>query len=261
MANIIFPVEGWIEKDFFVDKIDLLLYISKTVKINNDDRGKKMKKFAQKCLKSMVVIMMALLFSLPVYSTVGGKTEQIDSLMKHCHQNEQFCGTVLVAENGKVIYKKAFGMANREWETANTLDTRFRIGSMSKSFTAMLVMQLAREGKLKLEDTKIFSRGTAMRLIWILPVSMAPGPSIPLWRICFYGTRRCTLAGCFLGLSEKPCLLLIFPNVRANTRFAPTSDAGSRAIVGANLVFARYLSAKFRIAAVSILYLRFFMIK
>ena len=111
-----------------------------------------MKKFTQKRLKSMVFIMMALIFSLPMYSTGGSKTEQIDALMKHCHQNEQFCGTVLVAENGKVIYKNAFGMANREWEIANTPDTRFRIGSMSKSFTAMLVMQLAREGKLKLED-------------------------------------------------------------------------------------------------------------
>jgi CubicO group peptidase (beta-lactamase class C family) len=58
---------------------------------------------------------------------------------------------VLVADGGKVIYKKGFGMANMEWEIPNQTDTKFRIGSVTKQFTATLVLQLTEEGKIKLD--------------------------------------------------------------------------------------------------------------
>jgi CubicO group peptidase (beta-lactamase class C family) len=63
-----------------------------------------------------------------------------------------FSGTVLVADKGKVIYKQAFGMANREWSIPNTTDSKFRLASVSKQFCCMLVMQLVQEGKLQLDD-------------------------------------------------------------------------------------------------------------
>ena len=46
--------------------------------------------------------------------------------MKTYHNYNMFDGAVLVAENGKIIYKDAFGLANREWNIANTVDTKFR---------------------------------------------------------------------------------------------------------------------------------------
>lgn len=60
-------------------------------------------------------------------------------------------GAVLVARDGEPIYRAAFGLANREWQVENTPDTRFRIASMTKSFTAVLVMQLVQEGLIDLE--------------------------------------------------------------------------------------------------------------
>lgn len=67
------------------------------------------------------------------------------------HKYRQFNGAVLVAENGKVVYKGAFGMANIEWNIPNTPDTRFRLGSITKQFTAMLTLQLVEQGKIKLD--------------------------------------------------------------------------------------------------------------
>ncbi|MCK4226091.1 serine hydrolase [candidate division WOR-3 bacterium] len=82
------------------------------------------------------------------------KAEKIDELMKIYYDYGQFNGTVLVAENGKVIYEKGFGLANMEWNIPNEPDTKFRLGSITKQFTAMLIMQLVEEKKIKL-DKKI----------------------------------------------------------------------------------------------------------
>jgi len=65
---------------------------------------------------------------------------------------DRFAGTVLVAKEGKPIFKGAYGLADREKKTANRLDTQFRIGSMNKMFTAVSVLQLAQAGKIKLTD-------------------------------------------------------------------------------------------------------------
>jgi CubicO group peptidase (beta-lactamase class C family) len=79
------------------------------------------------------------------------KAQKIEALLGQYHEYGQFNGAALVAENGKVIFKKGFGMANMEWDIPNMPDTKFRIGSITKQFTAMLVMQLVEQGKLKLD--------------------------------------------------------------------------------------------------------------
>jgi len=65
---------------------------------------------------------------------------------------KDFNGTMLVMQKGKVMYKKAFGMADREWNMSNTVDTKFRIGSLTKQFTAACMLQVAEQGKLSLDD-------------------------------------------------------------------------------------------------------------
>ena len=65
---------------------------------------------------------------------------------------EMFSGTVLVARNGKVLYTGAFGKANKDNRVPNKLETRFNIGSIGKTFTAVAVMQLVQNGKLQLAD-------------------------------------------------------------------------------------------------------------
>lgn len=80
------------------------------------------------------------------------KAAKIDALVRQYVDNKQFNGSVLVAENGQVIVKKGYGMANMEWSIANTPDTKFRLGSITKQFTALLIMQLVEKGKLNLEE-------------------------------------------------------------------------------------------------------------
>jgi D-alanyl-D-alanine carboxypeptidase len=64
----------------------------------------------------------------------------------------QFSGTVLVLKDGQPVFRKGFGLANREWNIPNAPDTKFRLGSITKQFTAAAVLQLVEKGKLSIED-------------------------------------------------------------------------------------------------------------
>jgi CubicO group peptidase (beta-lactamase class C family) len=77
--------------------------------------------------------------------------KKIDGLLKQYYDYGQLNGSILIAEKGKVIYEKGFGMANMEWAIPNQPDTKFRIGSVTKQFTATLILQLVEEGKIKLD--------------------------------------------------------------------------------------------------------------
>ena len=63
---------------------------------------------------------------------------------------DRFSGAALVAKDGEVLFSEAYGLADRERETPNTVQTRFRIGSMNKMFTAVAILQLVEAGKLDL---------------------------------------------------------------------------------------------------------------
>lgn len=64
---------------------------------------------------------------------------------------DRFSGAVLVAKDGAPVFAEAYGFADRERKLANTIDTRFRLGSMNKMFTAVAVVKLAQAGKLELD--------------------------------------------------------------------------------------------------------------
>ncbi len=98
----------------------------------------------------VAVLALVFLSSLVIAQDKAGK---IDGLMKLYSDYGQFNGSVLVAENGKVIYQKGFGLAEMEWNIPNKPDTKFRLGSITKQFTSMLILQLVEEGKLSLEGT------------------------------------------------------------------------------------------------------------
>jgi CubicO group peptidase (beta-lactamase class C family) len=101
--------------------------------------------------KSIVFLIIALLTSTKGYGQEI--SEKIDQLINSYYQNGTFNGAVLVSRNSKIIYRKAFGIADREWNIPNTVETKFRIASISKPFTALLILQLAEEGKLSLNGT------------------------------------------------------------------------------------------------------------
>lgn len=76
---------------------------------------------------------------------------RIDHIMQDRNSAGEFNGTVLVARRGEVIYARGFGLANREWSVPNDLQTKFEIGSMTKQFTAMLILQFVNDGKVRLD--------------------------------------------------------------------------------------------------------------
>lgn len=94
-------------------------------------------------------IALLLLCSLPAKAD---RAAELDRIAKAYHAIGQLDGAVLVADQGKVVYHRAFGLANREWQIPHGTDTAFRVASLTKQFTATMIMQLAEQGKLRLDD-------------------------------------------------------------------------------------------------------------
>lgn len=95
----------------------------------------------------------ASLFFEPEPETIGELMESyVDPGLK-IKTRSPFSGTVLVAKNDQIIFQEAYGDANRSTKEANTLNTKFGIGSVTKQFTAMLVLQMVEKEKIKLSDT------------------------------------------------------------------------------------------------------------
>jgi D-alanyl-D-alanine carboxypeptidase len=78
---------------------------------------------------------------------------KIDELMAGHVKTNDFSGTILLAKDGTPLVAKGYGFANIEWQIPNGVDTKFRIGSVTKGFTSMLIMQLREQGKVKIEDS------------------------------------------------------------------------------------------------------------
>jgi CubicO group peptidase (beta-lactamase class C family) len=77
---------------------------------------------------------------------------KIDEYMNALVKAGWFNGSILIAREGKVFVNKGYGMANFELEVPNTPQTKFRVGSITKPFTAMAIMLLQERGKLSLQD-------------------------------------------------------------------------------------------------------------
>ena len=90
-------------------------------------------------------------FPLPKFSQ-GELVAALKAKLEKDSAAGNFSGDVLLASGGKAVFEQAYGLADREKKTPNTLNTRFRIGSMNKMFTAVAVLQLVQQGKVHLED-------------------------------------------------------------------------------------------------------------
>lgn len=80
------------------------------------------------------------------------KTHQLDSLFTAMHAQNQFNGSVLIADKGEIILKKGYGYRNEETKKPNDEQTIFELASCSKQFTAAAIVLLQRQGKLKYDD-------------------------------------------------------------------------------------------------------------
>ena len=84
--------------------------------------------------------------------SVSEFVQELDAYLETTTEKDLFSGVVLVARKGKPIFKKAYGMADRERHISNQVNTRFCIGSMNKMFTAVAIAQLVEQGKLSYDD-------------------------------------------------------------------------------------------------------------
>jgi CubicO group peptidase (beta-lactamase class C family) len=96
-----------------------------------------------------------LIITLPVFSqdTTSRLGSQLDSLIAVRYPAVAPGCVVLVAEKGKVVYQKAFGEADLKTKMQMKPDMVFRLGSMTKQYTAIAILQLVEAGKIKLQDS------------------------------------------------------------------------------------------------------------
>lgn len=80
------------------------------------------------------------------------KTLQLDTLYTELFNQGSFNGSVLIAENGNIIFQKSYGIANEQSQQALNDSTIFELASISKQFTAMGIVLLEKAGKLSYDD-------------------------------------------------------------------------------------------------------------
>jgi len=90
---------------------------------------------------------------------------RLDAVAGAYAAENRFMGAVLVIDDGRVLLDRGYGMANLDWAIPNAPDVKFRIGSLTKQFTAALVLLLQQDGKLSLSDT-VASRLPAAPAAW-----------------------------------------------------------------------------------------------
>jgi CubicO group peptidase (beta-lactamase class C family) len=78
---------------------------------------------------------------------------KVDEYMQAQVRVNRFSGTILLARQGKPVVSRGYGWANAEWQIPASPQTKYRLGSITKQFTSMAVMQLAERGKIKTEES------------------------------------------------------------------------------------------------------------
>jgi CubicO group peptidase (beta-lactamase class C family) len=108
--------------------------------------------FCGKLLRMKKVIRRAIVLVFVATSCFAQDPARMDEVVQSYVRDKTFMGTVLVARGGDVVLSKGYGSANLEWNVPNSPVTKFRLGSLTKQFTAASILLLVERGKLMLED-------------------------------------------------------------------------------------------------------------
>ncbi len=115
--------------------------------------SKKNKTFIQ---ITLLLLILFIGFGSPVqlsYQSPESIEKKLDDYLNAHLQNRSFMGSVLLARGGRILVSKGYGMANLEHDVLNTPQTKFRLGSITKQFTSMSIMQLQIKGLLNVDNT------------------------------------------------------------------------------------------------------------
>uniref|UniRef100_UPI004049522B serine hydrolase domain-containing protein n=1 Tax=Flavobacterium sp. TaxID=239 RepID=UPI004049522B len=102
----------------------------------------------------MKKILLLLILAFSTGLVAQNKYHRIDSLLNYLQKNDKFMGSVSIREGDKVVFSKGYGFADLDQKVKADNTTKYKIGSITKTFTAVMTMQLIEENKLRL-DTKI----------------------------------------------------------------------------------------------------------
>ena len=100
----------------------------------------------------ILILPLFLICTININGQIKDNLKELDSVLTYLHQTKRFNGTVLYAENGQSIYKKAFGVADYATDEKLTTQSSFNLASVSKQFFCVAIGQLADKGLLKLDD-------------------------------------------------------------------------------------------------------------
>ena len=100
-------------------------------------------------MKTILRALVLLFVATPCFAQDAARMEEV---VQSYVRDKTFMGAVLVARGSDVILSKGYGSANLEWDIPNTPATKFRLGSITKQFTAASILLLEERGKLKLDD-------------------------------------------------------------------------------------------------------------
>ena len=104
---------------------------------------------------------MKLRFALLIFITISftrqqfvqiSQIQQVDAYLKEEAASHAFRGAVLVGKDGQIAFERGYGFADEEWNANNTPTTKFRIGSLTKQFTAACILVLQERGKVRVTD-------------------------------------------------------------------------------------------------------------
>lgn len=101
-------------------------------------------------MKKYLIMLFLLISCISTFAQINSK--KLDSLFQSLDENKKWMGSVAISIGGQPIYTKAIGVADLDTKKNATTLSRYRIGSISKTFTATLILQAIEEKKLKLDD-------------------------------------------------------------------------------------------------------------
>lgn len=102
-------------------------------------------------MKNLLLVSL-LYFTTTIQAQKEPKLQKIDSLLSYLETNNKFMGSLAIQEGNTVVFSKAYGFNDIAKKSKANKDTKYKIGSITKTFTAVVIMQLIDEKKLKLES-------------------------------------------------------------------------------------------------------------
>jgi CubicO group peptidase (beta-lactamase class C family) len=103
-------------------------------------------------MNKLRIVIIGYLCLLAISASAQDLTPKFEEFMDAAVKQGRFTGDVLVARDGRIIFSKGYGMANLEFDIPNAPHTKFRLGSITKQFTAASILLLQERGKIDVQD-------------------------------------------------------------------------------------------------------------